>query len=62
MGIMSISIYMKGYYEEFRGFGLRKNKANLPAFGRKSKILSPKSDNSDGVAGRLLPRVDRETS
>ncbi len=28
MGRMSISIYIKGYYEEFRGFGLRKNKAN----------------------------------
>ena len=30
------------------------NKANMPAFGRKY-------DNSGGVAGRLLPRVGRET-
>ena len=28
MGKMGVSIYMKGYYEEFRGFGLRENKAN----------------------------------
>jgi len=33
----------------------------MPAFGRKSEILNPKSDNSGGVAGRLLPRVGRET-
>jgi len=26
---MNVSIYMKGYYEDFCGFGLRKNKANL---------------------------------
>ena len=25
---MKVSIYMKGYYEEFCGFVLRKNKAN----------------------------------
>ena len=25
---MSVSIYMKGYYEELFGFGRRKNKAN----------------------------------
>jgi len=25
---MNVSIYMKGCYEEFSGFGLRKNKAN----------------------------------
>jgi len=34
---MNLSIYMKGYYEEFSGFGLRKNKAKQsqsPAFGR----------------------------
>jgi len=28
MGRMSLSIYMKGYYEDFYGFGRRKNKAN----------------------------------
>jgi len=28
MGKMSVSIYMKGYYEEFHAFGRRKNKAN----------------------------------
>jgi len=27
-GRMGVSIYMKGYYEEFYAFGLRKNKAN----------------------------------
>ena len=32
MGRMSISVYMKGYYEEFYGFGLRKNKANQSQF------------------------------
>ena len=26
---MSVSIYKKGYYEVFRAFGRRKNKANL---------------------------------
>jgi len=31
-----------------------------PAFGRKSEIRISKSDNSGGVAGRLLPRVGRE--
>jgi hypothetical protein len=42
MAKKGISIYMKGYYEDFCGFGRRKNKANskpnkanLPAFGRK---------------------------
>jgi len=25
---MNVSIYMKGYYEDFCGFGLRENKAN----------------------------------
>ena len=25
---MNVSIYIKGYYEEFYGFGLRENKAN----------------------------------
>ena len=49
-GKMSLSVYTKGDYEEFCGFGRRKNKANskpnklvlsvvewrqLPAFGRK---------------------------
>jgi len=29
MGKMSVSIYMKGYYEEFHALGPRKNKANL---------------------------------
>ena len=28
MGRMSLSIYMKGDYEDLCGFGLRKNKAN----------------------------------
>ncbi len=28
MAKMSISIYMKGYYEDFCGFGWRKNKPN----------------------------------
>ena len=37
-------------------------KPNIPAVGRKSEALSSKSDNSGYVAGRLLPRVGRETS
>jgi hypothetical protein len=28
MGEMNVSIYLKGYYVEFYGFGLRENKAN----------------------------------
>jgi hypothetical protein len=28
MGRMSVSIYMKGYYEDYCGFWRRKNKAN----------------------------------
>jgi len=28
MGKMSVSIYKKGHYEDFRGFGRRKNKGN----------------------------------
>jgi len=35
--------------------------SQMPPFGRKSEALSSKSDNSGCVAGRLLPRVDRET-
>jgi len=49
MGNMSLSIYMKGYYEDFLGFWLRENKANskpikpnLPAFCRKSEARNPK--------------------
>ena len=44
-------------YGDFDGPGQRKNKANqsqLPAIGWKS-------DNSGCLAGRLLPRVGRET-
>jgi hypothetical protein len=29
MGKMSVSIYLKGDYEEFCGFGRRENKANF---------------------------------
>ena len=53
MGKMGVSIYMKGRYERFCGFGLRENKANskpnkanMPAFGRKSEALSPKFKTS----------------
>jgi hypothetical protein len=49
---------MAKIYGDFGNFGrfwAVKNKPNMPAFGRKS-------DNSGGVAGRLLPRVGRETS
>jgi len=28
MGRKSLSVYMKGYYEDFYAFGRRKNKAN----------------------------------
>ncbi len=65
---MSISIYIKGRYEDLCGFGRPKNKANSkpnkansPSFGRKSEILSPKSDNSGTFTGCLLPRAGRET-
>jgi len=51
MGGMSLSIYIKGDYEHFHAFGRRKNKpnskpnkANLPAFGRKSEARSSKSE------------------
>ena len=36
MGKMSLSIYMKGYYEEFHALRRRKNKANQSQF-----ILAP---------------------
>ena len=42
----------------FSGFGWRKtkpNKANLPAFGRKSEILSPKSETDRMEAKRQIP-------
>ena len=48
---MIVKIY--GYFNDFVRFWAVKNKANLPAFGRKS-------DNSGFIAGRLLPRVGRE--
>jgi hypothetical protein len=47
MGKMSVSVYVKRYYEEFCGFGQRKNKANQsqsPDFGRKSEARNPKSE------------------
>jgi hypothetical protein len=44
---MYLSIYIKGDYEEFLGLGRRKNKANSPTFGRKSEILSPKSEKTN---------------
>jgi len=68
MGKMSVSIYMKGYYEDFHALDRRKNKANskpnkanMPVFGWKSEVRNPKPDNSCCVAGCLLPRVGRET-
>ena len=42
MGRMSLSIYMKGDYEEFHALKVVKNKPNQsqsPAFGRKSEII-----------------------
>jgi hypothetical protein len=44
--------------------GYLKKQSQKPAFGRKSEVRIPKSDNSGGVAGRLLPvsvgiRVER---
>ena len=41
---MDVSIYMKGHYDDFGGFGRGKNKANMPAFGRKSEARIPKSE------------------
>ena len=49
MGKMSLSIYMKGDYEEFHAFRRRKNKANMPVFGRKSEIRSSKSERVELV-------------
>ena len=48
---MSLSIYMKGDYEEFHALRRQKNKANskpnkanMPAFGWKSEIRNSKSE------------------
>jgi len=45
---MGLSVYMKGYYEEFHALDRRKNKANskpnkanTPAFGWKSETSPP---------------------
>jgi len=48
MGKMSISIYMKGYYEDFCNFGRRKNKPNSkPILGQvKSKKVKGKMKSS----------------
>jgi len=37
MGKMNVSIYMKGYYEDFKAFGLRKNKPNSKPIKAKFK-------------------------
>ncbi|GAJ05414.1 unnamed protein product, partial [marine sediment metagenome] len=37
-----------------------KNKANMPAFGRKSEILSPKSDTDRMEAKRQIPAHFKE--
>jgi hypothetical protein len=54
MGKMSVSIYMKGDYEDFHGFGRRENKANSnpiqsqfrlaprPALGVEKELEKPK--------------------
>ena len=44
---MSLSVYMKGVYEEFHALKAAKNKAKqsqTPAFGRKLEALNPKQD------------------
>jgi len=50
MGSMSVSIYMKGYYEEFCGFGRRKNKANS----------KPNKANRRPLAGNLKHETRNE--
>jgi len=51
MGKMDISVYMKGDYEDIYGFVRRENKANskpnkanMPAFDRKSEARISKSE------------------
>jgi len=39
---MSVSIYKKGYYEEFHALGQRKNKANSKPIMGKSKVKRQK--------------------
>ncbi|MFC1604242.1 hypothetical protein ACFL5F_04360 [Planctomycetota bacterium] len=46
---------MKGDYEEFHALKAVENKANMPAFGRKSEILSPKSKTDRMEAERQIP-------
>jgi hypothetical protein len=53
MGEIGAKSYMKGDYEELQAFGWRKNKANsnpnkanMPAFGRKSEARIPKFETS----------------
>ena len=42
-GKIGVKSYMKGDYEDIHDLWAVKNKANLPAFGRKPEILSSKS-------------------
>ena len=54
MGKMSLSVYKKGYYEEFRVFGRRKNKPNQSQFTGEAEtaqaIPIPMYDNRDEAA------------
>ena len=59
---IGVKSFSKGDYDKIPLCGAQKNKANLPAIGRKSEARNTKSDNSGDVAGCLLPRVGRETS
>ncbi|MFC1793205.1 hypothetical protein ACFL3Q_06420 [Planctomycetota bacterium] len=53
-GNNNVSIYIKGHYEEFYGFGRRKNKANQSQFTGEAEsaqtIPIPMHDNRDEAA------------
>ena len=49
MGKMSVSIYMKGIYEEFHALGRRKNKANQACpEQRRMEPISRRLNEPDG--------------
>jgi len=54
---MSVSIYLKGYYEALCGFGRRKNKAKTKP--NKANLLSFSVLRSGKTAAFVLPILDR---
>jgi hypothetical protein len=43
---IGVNSYLKGNYGNMSACGRRKNKANMPTFGRKSEVRIPKSETS----------------